>query len=70
MEHIRSWSTLMMLIHWAKDINSIKTNTEALLDASRDVGLEVNTEKTKYMGASLHQNVGQIHSLLIANMKI
>jgi hypothetical protein len=30
------------------NINTIK-NTEALLEASREVGLEVNTEKTKYM---------------------
>jgi hypothetical protein len=48
------------------NINSIQKNTEALLDASREVGLEVNTEKTKYMDMYRHQNVGQNHSLLIA----
>jgi hypothetical protein len=26
-----------------------QNNTEALLDASKEVGLEVNSEKTKYM---------------------
>jgi hypothetical protein len=26
----------------------MKKNTEALLDASKEIGLEVNTEKTKY----------------------
>jgi hypothetical protein len=30
-------------------INTTKENTETLLEASRDVGLEVNAEKTKYM---------------------
>jgi hypothetical protein len=29
--------------------NTIKENTETLLEASRDIGLEMNAEKTKYM---------------------
>jgi hypothetical protein len=32
-----------------ENIDNIKKNTEALLDASKEVGLEVNPEKTKYM---------------------
>jgi hypothetical protein len=28
--------------------NIIKKNAEALLDASKEIGLEVNSEKTKY----------------------
>jgi hypothetical protein len=30
-----------------------------LIDASNEIGLEVNTEKTKYMSLSRHQNAGQ-----------
>jgi hypothetical protein len=32
-----------------ENINIIKQNIEVQLEASREVGLEVNTEKTKYM---------------------
>jgi hypothetical protein len=31
------------------NIDTIQNNTEALLDAGKEVGLEVNSEKTKYM---------------------
>jgi hypothetical protein len=32
-----------------ENIDTVKKNTEALLDAGKEVGLEVNPEKTKYM---------------------
>jgi hypothetical protein len=35
---------------------TIKENTETLLEASGDVGLEINAEKTKYVIVSHHQN--------------
>jgi hypothetical protein len=42
-----------------KNINIIKRNTETLLQADRQVSLEVNAKKTKYMVVSLHQTAGQ-----------
>jgi hypothetical protein len=41
-------------------------NKETLIDASKKVGLEVNTEKTKYMLLSRHQNAGQNHDINIS----
>jgi hypothetical protein len=42
------------------NIDTIKKNTEFLIDTSKEVGLEVNTEKTKYMLLSHHQNADKI----------
>jgi hypothetical protein len=39
-------------------VDTIKENTETLIDASKEVGLEINLEKTKYMLLSRHQNAG------------
>jgi hypothetical protein len=36
----------MMLIYW------LEQNTEALLVTSKDTGLQVNADKTKYMAMS------------------
>jgi hypothetical protein len=48
-----------------ESINAIKKNKEALLNASKEDGLEVNTEK--YKVTSHHQNTGQKHNLLTVN---
>jgi hypothetical protein len=37
-------------------INTIKENSETLLEASGDIGLEINAEKTKYMIMSRYPN--------------
>jgi ribosomal protein S2 len=41
------------------NIDTIKKNTQTLIEASKEVGLEINTEKTKYMLLCRHQNAGQ-----------
>jgi ribosomal protein S2 len=49
------------------DIDIIKKNTQSLTDDSKEVGLEVNTEKTKYMLLSCHQNAEQNYDMKMAN---
>jgi hypothetical protein len=56
-----------MLIFLDDSINTIKENKEILLEASMDVGLELNAEKTKYMIMSHHQNSGQNQNIRTAN---
>jgi hypothetical protein len=47
--------------------HTIKKNTETLIDASKEVGLEINVDKTKYMLLSHHQNAGQNWDIKIAD---
>jgi hypothetical protein len=63
----------LLLIH-ADDVNllgdnidTIKKNTQTLIDSSNEVGLEVNAEKTKYMLLSRHQNAEQNHNIKIGD---
>jgi hypothetical protein len=48
-------------------INTLKENTKTLLEATRDAGIEINAEKTKYMIMSRHPNSGQKQNIRIAN---
>jgi hypothetical protein len=48
-------------------IYTIRKNTEALLIASKEIGLEVNAEKAKYMVMSRDQNAGQNGYIQIGN---
>jgi hypothetical protein len=61
------------LLAYADDVNTagenmdtIKKNTEALLDTSKEVGPEVNPEKTKYMFMSCNKKIGQRYRIKTA----
>jgi hypothetical protein len=49
------------------NIDIINKNIETFIDASKEVSLEINIEKTKYMLLSRQQNVGQNQDIRIAN---
>jgi hypothetical protein len=62
------------LLAYADDVNLlgdnidiINKNTEILIVASKEVGLEVNVEKMKYMLVSRDQNASQTREIKIGN---
>jgi len=62
------------LMVYADDVNilggsvhTVKENAEALILASKNIGLEVNADKTKYMVMSQDQNARQSHSMKTDN---
>ena len=62
------------LLTYADDVNilggsihTLKENAEALVAATRETGLEVSADKTKYMVTSRDQNAGRNHSVSIDN---
>jgi hypothetical protein len=50
-----------------ENVGTVRENTEALSDASKEVGWEVNQEKTKCMLMSHSQKLVQKHSIKIMN---
>jgi hypothetical protein len=62
------------LLVYADDVNilggnvhAIKKNIEALVVTSKKIGLEVDSEKTKYMVMSRNQNAGKNHNIKLDN---
>jgi hypothetical protein len=61
------------LLVYADDVNLLGDNIDTIkknktiTDASKEVGIEVNVEKTKYMLLSRRQNAKQNHDIKIAN---
>jgi hypothetical protein len=62
------------LLAYADDVNvlggnvhAVQKNTEALVAAAKEIGLEVNADKTKYMVMSRDQNAGRNHNIRIDN---
>jgi hypothetical protein len=65
------------LLVYADDVNilggsvhSVKENAEALVVAAKEICVEVNTDKSKYMIMSRDQNVGRSHSVMNDNRSI
>jgi hypothetical protein len=62
------------ILAYADDVNilggsvhTVKKNAGTLVAATKEIGLEVNADKTKYMAMSRDQNAGRNHSMRIDN---
>jgi len=62
------------LLVYADDVNmvggsvhTVKENEEALVVTSKEIGLEVNADESKYMVMSRNQNAGRSHNIKIGN---
>jgi hypothetical protein len=51
-------------------LHTVKENAEALVVATKEIGLEVNADKTKYMVKSRERNAGRGDSVKIDNSSI
>jgi ABC-type siderophore export system fused ATPase/permease subunit len=49
------------------NMETIKKNAETIIDASKEVRLQVNAEKYKYMLLSRHQTAEQNHDIKVAS---
>jgi hypothetical protein len=47
------------------NMDTRKKNTQTLIDASKEVGLEVNRERTNYTSMVRHQNAGKVRNIYI-----
>jgi hypothetical protein len=51
-------------------VHTVRKNAEALVAATKEIGLEVNTDKTKYKVMSRDRNAGRGHGVKIDNSSI
>ena len=65
------------LLAYADDVNklggsvyTVQKNAETFIAATKEIGLEVNAHKSKYMTVSRDQNAGRIHSMKMDNSPV
>ena len=51
-----------------ENLQTVRENAEIFIRANKDIGLELNSEKIKYMTTSCHQNVILNQNIVIGNL--
>jgi len=54
----------------AGSVHTVEENTKGLVVTTKEIGLEANADKTKYIIMSRDQNAGRNHSMKIDNSSI
>jgi len=62
-----AYADVVNILGGSTRIHTLKDNADALVAATREIGLEVSADKTKYMVMSRDQNTGRNHSVRINN---
>ena len=63
-----SFLFMLMANMLGENLQTVRENVEIFIKASKDIGLDVNSEKTKYMITSRQQNVIQNQNIVIENL--
>jgi len=63
--HLLAYADVVSIL--GGSIHTLKENAEALVASTKEIGLEVSADKTKYMVMYRDQNAGQIHSVRFDN---
>ena len=63
-----SFLFMLMTLMLGENLQTVRENAEIFIKASKDIGLEVNSEKTKYIITSPHQNLIQNQNIVIGNL--
>jgi hypothetical protein len=67
-EHSSFWVRVEDVIIMCGSVHTIQKNAEALVVASKEIGLEVNADKTKYIAMSRDQTAGRSYDMKINNV--
>ena len=64
---VKIWSYSFDVNMLGENLQTVRENTEVFIEASKDIGLEANYEKTKYMITSRQETVVKNQNMWTSN---